>query len=140
MSKKKLFLIVAIITILVITIIVATLVIFLYRTTIASQFKKSNQIESKVTKIKSLMSKLESSTLSNDDAEKVKKYKDNYDNYLVESGLDWGNDSDKFVLLCDFATRMVTFYKNNINGKIESKIYLFIAIDIIQKINDRVFE
>ncbi|XP_057331988.1 uncharacterized protein LOC130671887 [Microplitis mediator] len=142
MSKKKLFAIIAIITILVTTTIVSILVIFLYRTTIALQFNKSNQnFESKLIKIESLINKLVSSTLSTEDSEKVKNYKDHYDNYLTESGLDWGDDNfDKFILLCDFATRMVKFYKDNINGKLESKIYLEIANDIIHKINKRVFE
>ncbi|KAG6558317.1 putative envelope protein ODV-E66-16 [Microplitis demolitor] len=87
--------------------------------------------------IKLELNKLESLTPRTDDSEKVDKYIANHDNFLVEANLDWGSDdSDKFVLLCDFATRMLKYY----NGKPESKKYLDIANFIILKINDRVFK
>ncbi|XP_057331989.1 uncharacterized protein LOC130671888 [Microplitis mediator] len=100
---------------------------------------QSNIVQAKTVKILELeLNKQTSLTLRDEDAKKVAKYKDDHnEDFLDQAELNWGDDSDKFVQLCKFATRMLKFYDAT---KPESKKYLEIANFIILKINERVFK
>ncbi|KAH0549047.1 hypothetical protein KQX54_005365 [Cotesia glomerata] len=88
-----------------------------------------------VSKHEKLLKELGSTRITAQDLKIVERFKTDRENYFVTENLVWNNDVDKFISVCDFATRILKVYNNYRNDD----IYLLLVTDIINKINQLVF-
>lgn len=89
----------------------------------------------KVTKHEKLFRELASTRITAQDLQIVERFKADRENYFVIENLAWKDDVDKFITVCDFATRILKVYNNYRNDD----IYLLLVTDIINRINQLVF-
>ncbi|CAD6221898.1 GSCOCT00005231001.2-RA-CDS [Cotesia congregata] len=89
-----------------------------------------------VSKYEKLLRELGSTRITAQDLKIVERFKTDRENYFVTEKLVWNNDVDKFISVCDFATRILKVYNNYRN----EDIYLLLVTDIINKIHQLVFK
>ncbi|KAG8034994.1 hypothetical protein G9C98_005416 [Cotesia typhae] len=78
----------------------------------------------------------ETSKISDTDFKRIKIFERDRRIYLTKSSLDWKNDSNIFIEVCDFAVRLLKLYHQDP----AVGIYMTVANDILRKINDLVLQ